>query len=158
MHAVKICAEIGHANRWVVRWIINNVLLFPVELSTSSRTLQSVTQQETVTHCLLFILQPMYLHNLSPHTSSQPITSSIYQPLLYLLNNQIAQQGFWIFKWLRLSLTFTWLWRWLPHRLSELQSQTKVPLRTLITQMIFFNQGTTFFRLHINNKINATYW
>ena len=31
------------------------------------------TQQETVTRCLLFILQPIYLHKLSPHTSSQPI-------------------------------------------------------------------------------------
>ena len=29
--AVKTCAEIGYANRWVVRWIINNVFLFPVE-------------------------------------------------------------------------------------------------------------------------------
>ena len=35
------------------------------------------TQQETVKHCLLFILQPNFLHNLSPHTSSQPITSRI---------------------------------------------------------------------------------
>ena len=37
-----------------------------------------------ITPCLLFILQPMYLHNLSPHMSSQPITSRIYQRLLYL--------------------------------------------------------------------------
>ena len=73
-------------------------------LSTSSRTLQTITQQKTVTHCLLFILQPIYLHNLSPHTSSQPITSRVYQRLLHLLTNQIAHQGFWIFNWLRLSL------------------------------------------------------
>ena len=35
----------------------------------------------------------------------------------------------------------TWLWRWLPHRLSKLQSLTTVLLMTPITQMIFFNQG-----------------
>ena len=59
-------------------------------------TQQVFTQQETVTPCLLFILQPIYLHNLSPHMSSQPITSRIYQRLLldYLLTNQIAHQGF----------------------------------------------------------------
>ena len=34
-----------------------------------------------------------------------------------------------------------WLWRWLPHRLSRRQSLTSVLVRTLITQMIFFNQG-----------------
>ena len=52
------------------------------------------TKQETVTPCLLFILQTTYLHNLSPHTFSQPITSPIYQRLLYLLTNQIVHQGF----------------------------------------------------------------
>ena len=73
-------------------------------LSTSSRTLQTFTQQETITPCLLFILQSIYLHNLSPHLSSQPITSRTYQRLLYLLTNQIAHQGFWIFNWLTLPL------------------------------------------------------
>jgi len=63
-------------------------------LATSSHTLQTFTQQETVTPCLLFILHPIYLHNLSPHMSSQPITSRIYQRLLYLLTKQIAHQGF----------------------------------------------------------------
>ena len=29
--AVKTCAAIGYANRWIVKWIINKVLLFPVE-------------------------------------------------------------------------------------------------------------------------------
>ena len=36
--------------------------------------------------------------------SSQLITSHVYQWLLYLLTNQIAHQGFWIFNWLKLSL------------------------------------------------------
>ena len=45
-------------------------------------------QQETITPCLLFILQSIYLHNLSPHMSSQPITSRTYQRLLYLLTNR----------------------------------------------------------------------
>ena len=66
----------------------------PKSLSTSSRTLQTFTQQETITPCLLFILQSIYLHNLSPDMSSQPITSRTYQRLLYLLTNQIAHQGF----------------------------------------------------------------
>ena len=57
------------------------------------RTLQSITQQEIKTHCFHFTLQPLYLHNLSPHTSSQPITSQVYRRL-YLLTIQIAHQGF----------------------------------------------------------------
>ena len=63
-----------------------------------------ITQQETVTHCLLLILQPIYLDNLSPHKCSQAITLRIYQWPLYLLTNQITHQGFLIFNWLRLSL------------------------------------------------------
>ena len=35
---------------------------YPKSLSTSSRTLQTFTQQETITPCLLFILQSIYLH------------------------------------------------------------------------------------------------
>ena len=47
----------------------------PKLLSTSSRILQTITQQETVTR-LLLILQPIYFHNLfSPHSSSQLIAS-----------------------------------------------------------------------------------
>ena len=38
-------------------------------------------------------------------------------------------------------LQVTWLWRWLPHRLSKCQSPTTVLHRTPITQMIIFNQG-----------------
>ena len=45
----------------------------------------------------------------------------------------------------QLTMTTTWLWRWLPHRLSKRQSLTTVLLRTLITQMIFFSQGMTLF-------------
>lgn len=58
----------------------------------------------TVTHCLLFILQPIYLHNLSLLMSSQPITSHVYKWPLNLLTNQIDHQGFEIFNWLKLSL------------------------------------------------------
>ena len=98
-------------------------------MSTSFHTLPTFTQQQTVTPCLLFILQPIYLHNLSLHTSSQPITS--------LLANQIAHQGFGIFNWLRRPVdsehgfctgcsNVTW---------------TTVLLRTPITHMIFFIQG-----------------
>ena len=64
--------------------------------------IQTITQQETISHWLLFIVQPCYLHN--THTSSQPITWRVYQRLLYLLTNQIAHQGFWIFNRLRLWL------------------------------------------------------
>ena len=66
----------------------------PKSLSSSSRPLQTFTQQETATPSLLFNLQTNYLHNLSPHMFSQPITSRIYQWLLYLLANQIAYQSF----------------------------------------------------------------
>ena len=40
-------------------------LLYDSSKVTSSRTLQTFSQQGTVTNCLLFILQPIYLHNLS---------------------------------------------------------------------------------------------
>ena len=73
-------------------------------MSASSCTLQTIAQQETVTHFFLFIVQPIYLHNLSLHTSSQSITSRIYQRLLNPLTYQIAHQGFWIFNWLKLAL------------------------------------------------------
>ena len=39
-------------------WFTNLEKNCPKSLSTSSRTLQTITQPETVTHCLLFILQP----------------------------------------------------------------------------------------------------
>ena len=44
--------------------------------------------------------------DVSLHTSSQPITSRVYQRLIYLLTNQVAHQGFWIFNWLKLSLDY----------------------------------------------------
>ena len=37
----------------------------PKSLSTSSHTLWMIIHQETVKHCLLFILRPIYLHKLS---------------------------------------------------------------------------------------------
>ena len=109
-------------------------------MSTSSRTLQMFTKEETVTPCLLFILQPIYLHNLSPHMSSQPITLSIYQRLLYLPTNQIAHQGFWIFNWLTLPLDSEDGFRIGCRNVSH--KQQSLILRTPLTQMIFFNQGT----------------
>ena len=36
----------------------------------------------------------------------------------------------------------SWLWRWLPLRLSKCQSPTTFLLKTLVTQMIFFNPGS----------------
>ena len=66
----------------------------PKSLSTSSSTLKTIIQQETATHCLLFILQPIYLLNQSLHTSSQSNTSCVYQQLLHLLTNQTAHQSF----------------------------------------------------------------
>ena len=63
------------------------------------------------------------------------ITLRVYQRLLYLLTNQIAHQGFWIFNWPRLSLHSED-----GYRLSKRQSQTTVLLRTSFTQMIFFSQ------------------
>ena len=87
------------------QWIILESWFTNLELSVLFLHLANIiAQQESVTHCLLFILQPIHLHNLSTHMSSQSITSCIYQPLLYLLADQIAHQGFWIVNWLRLSL------------------------------------------------------
>ena len=55
----------------------------------------------------------------------------------------------------RVKWSITWLWRWLPHRLSKCQSPTTVLLRTPVTQMITFNQGmlslgSNHFRININ--------
>ena len=63
-----------------------------------------------------------------PHTSSQPITSRIYQRLLSPYQSNLLP-GFLNFQ-LRL-----------PHRLSKRQSLTTVLLRTPISQMIFFHQS-----------------
>mgnify|MGYP000692386737 CR=1 FL=1 len=76
--------------------------------------------------------QPQY--NLSPHMSSQPITSRIYQRPIKSLTG--------VFEFSTDShyhLTLK-----IPHRLSKHQSLTTVLLRTPITQMIFFNQGKMF--------------
>ena len=104
----------------------------PKSLSTSSRTLQTFTQQETVTHCLLFISQPIYLHNVF---TANHITHLPTATLSIELSNR--SPGFLNF---RLTETITWLRTWLPHKLSKRQSQTTVVLSTPTTQMIFFNQ------------------
>ena len=80
--------------RKMVFWLRINC---PKSLSTSFCTLQTFTQQDTVTHCLLFNIQHIYLYNLSLHSSSLPITSCTYQQQLYLSTNQIAHPGFLIF-------------------------------------------------------------
>ena len=49
----------------------------------------------------------------------------------------------------------TWLWRWLPHRLSNVSHRTTVLLRTRITQIIFFNQGIL---LGSNHFLNNNTW
>ena len=72
--------------------------------NNAQKSASTIGKRLTITPCLLFILQSIYLHNPSPHMSSQPITSRTYQRLLYLLTNQIAHQGFWIFNWLTLPL------------------------------------------------------
>ena len=58
-------------------------------LSTSTRTFQTFTQQETITPCLLFILQSIYLHNLSPHMSSQ-ISRFVF---ISEVNNKLTTAG-----------------------------------------------------------------
>ena len=51
-----------------------------------------------------------------------------------LLTNQIAQQGMWIFNWIK---PITWLWRWLPQRSSKCQSPATVLLSTPVTRWSF---------------------
>ena len=80
----------------------------PQSLSTSSRTLQTFTQQETVTPCLLFILQPIYVFTANHITHLVTATLSTDQ------SNH--SPGFLNFQ---LTNTTTWFWRWLPHRLSK---------------------------------------
>ena len=99
----------------------------------SSLTLQTITQQEKVTQYLLFISIYITYHRTRVPTLSRP-----FQRLLYLLTNHIAHPDFWIFKWLK---AITWLWRWLPHRLSKHQLPTTVLLKTPAVQMIIFYQG-----------------
>ena len=100
---------LGRIQKWVCyhRYQICFKVLnqLSIEICCLPAPYKMITQHETVTHCLLFILQPIYLHNLSMLMFSQPIKSCVYQQLLYLLTNQITLQGFWIFNW----LTITWL-------------------------------------------------
>ena len=62
------------------------------------------TQQETLRQCLLFILQPIYLHNLAHVLTANHIPHLPTATLLILWMNQIAHQGFFIF---RLAKTIT---------------------------------------------------
>ena len=78
---------------------------------------------------------------------------SIYWPIKSLTR---------VFEFSTKTKTITWLWRWLPHRISKRQSLTTVPLRTPITQMIFFNQFMwnikTFFFLLISSLSYFQKW
>ena len=88
----KIMWVIGVQRRTVAcNWRFDNL-----SRDVKSQVIVLVENFKRVTHCLLFILQPIYLHNLFPHTFSQSITSRGYQPVS-LLTNQIAHQGFEIF-------------------------------------------------------------
>ena len=104
----------------------------PIKKVISSHTLQMTTQQETVSRCISLILQPIYLHNLSPHTSPQPITSRVSNGATLSIDQSNCSPGFLNFQQTK---TITWLWRWLPHRLTKSQLPTTVLLRTPITQM-----------------------
>ena len=126
-------------------------------LSTSSRTLQTFTQQYnnsiiTITPCLLFILQPSicitylrtFLHSQSHHVLTKGYSLSTDQ------SNR--SPGFLNFQ---LTNTTTWLWRWHTHRLSKRQSLTTVLHTTPITQMIFFNQGIIVLLYIVLKKITT---
>ena len=71
------------------------------------------------------------MRNLFRHTT-QPITSRAYQRLLYLLTNQIAQLGFSLFNWLRLSQVVE----------TSVTNNTPPQIRTRFTQMIFFSNDS----------------
>ena len=93
--------------------------------------------------CLLFILQSSSLHNLTClHSQSHHAFTngySIYWPIKSLTRVRVRVLNF------QLTNSTTWLWRHRhrsAHRLSKRQSLTTVLLRTPITQMIFFNQGS----------------
>ena len=79
-----------------------------------------LNQQETVTHCLLFILQPICLHN------SAHVFTANHNPRLPTATLSIDHST--------LKMDSAWLWK--------RQSPTTVLLRTPITQMIIFNPGT----------------
>ena len=100
------------------------------------------TQQETVTHCLLFILQPIY--KFAWPISAHVLTANRITPLQMATLSTDQSNRFPGFLNFQLTLTLkttTWLWRWLLHRLLKSQSLTTVLLRTPITRVIFFNQG-----------------
>ena len=86
------------------------------------------------------ILLPWYSLPTSLWTSGSGYLSSCLVPI----SAAYFVASFWeiFFPWLTCAeAIFTWLWRWLRHRLSKRQSLTTVLLRTPITQMIFFNQA-----------------
>ena len=128
-------------------WLADHLLVRPAETK----------------HCLLFIVQPINLHNLSRHTSHQAFTngyfffsfSTIKITQAYIIQRcgEILSIDQWNrspgFLNFRLTNTITWLWRWLPYSLSKCQSQTTVLLRTPITQMIFFNKGIALYNFFL---------
>ena len=121
----------------LMRWSNSFINIFSNTKTVTPSFINIFSNTKTVTPCLLFILHPIYLHNLSPHVfTANQIT---HLPTVTLSTDQSNRSpGFLNFQ---LTNTITWLWRWLPHRLSKRQSLTTVLLRPPITQMIFFNQG-----------------
>ena len=135
--AVKTCVEIAYANRWVEQSFVR----CRKRLITSSRTLQMITQQETVKHYLCsFYNSSICITYLRTHLQSQLHHTFTNGYSIYWLIKSLTR----VFEFSTdYSKTITWLWTWLPHRLSKHQLQTTVLLRTPIAQMIFFDQVTT---------------
>ena len=75
-----------------------------------------------VTHCLLFIFQPMYWHNPRTrlHSQSHPAFTNGYS-IYWSITSRTR-----VFEFSTDRKTITWLWRWLPHRLPKRQSPTTV--------------------------------
>ena len=131
--------------RWCEGPMLQCQLMF-FKLSTVLKFKLSIPQlinpilvYQSLTHAapqFLSKLFPSLYCSVSPYTSSQPITSWVYQWLLYLLTNQITHQGFLIFNWVKLLIT--WLRRWPLHRLSKHQSPTTVCYSSVQTILILF--------------------
>ena len=126
-----------------ISWIIIPRAEYYIKsLSNTYRTFQTIIQQEKVTRSWLFTLQiAIYITYISRHTSSQPIISRVYQRLLYLLTNEIAHQGIWIFSWLSKSHHLTL--KMAPAQIAESSIANNSPSQdsSHSVQMTIFNQG-----------------
>ena len=120
---MKLCIEQGRA--------------FPIEVMTLPLRFHLLYWRHTISSTMVNTLTGSLIHQQLKETF-------IEKPIRVIGVLRSTTVSDWHFDTLggsHLQSLDSWLWRWLPYRLSKRHSLTTVLLRTPVTQKIFFNQG-----------------